>query len=135
MVSRYSLDKILKVKVTIARSNVKSRSHHDNTYLHPLINVPIMYQTSYTLRFLRYSPDKILNSRSLRQGQRLNRSLTTTLHTYTPQSMSLPSFNFLYLTVTEIQPGQTFSGTHPPVRTLWVKINYWPNFNNEDKTE
>ena len=32
-----------------------------------------------------------------------------TLHTYTPQPMSLPSMNFLHLTVTEIQPGQTIS--------------------------
>ena len=30
------------------------------------------------------------------------------LHTYTPQPMSLPSINFLHLTVSEIQPGQTF---------------------------
>ena len=29
------------------------------------------------------------------------------LHTYTPQPMSLPSMNFLHLTVSEIQPGQT----------------------------
>ena len=32
-----------------------------------------------------------------------------TLHTYTPQPMSLPSMNFLHLTVSEIQPGQTIS--------------------------
>ena len=36
-----------------------------------------------------------------------------TLHTYTPQPMSLPSMNFLHLTVSEIQPGQTIS-RHPP---------------------
>ena len=39
-----------------------------------------------------------------------------TLHTYTPQPMSLPSMNFLHLTVSEIQPGQTISRrppTHP----------------------
>ena len=32
---RYSLDKILKVKVTTERSKVKSRSHHDVAHLHP----------------------------------------------------------------------------------------------------
>ena len=32
-----------------------------------------------------------------------------TLHTYTPQPMSLPSMNFLHLTVSEIQPRQTIS--------------------------
>ena len=29
-------------------------------------------------------------------------------HTYIPQPMSLPSINFLHLTVSEIQPRQTF---------------------------
>ena len=36
-----------------------------------------------------------------------------TLHTYTPQPMSLPSINFLHLTVSEIQPGQTISRRPP----------------------
>ena len=49
------------------------------------------------------------NSRSLRQGQMSNQGQTMTLHTYTPQPMSLPSMNFLHLTVSEIQPGQTIS--------------------------
>ena len=31
----YGLDKILQVKVTTARSKVKSRSHHDIAHLHP----------------------------------------------------------------------------------------------------
>ena len=67
---RYSPDKIFKLKVTMARSKVKSRSDHDVAHLQPLTNVPIMYQlpnqyaykvpTSYTLQFPRYSPDKIL---------------------------------------------------------------------------
>ena len=39
---RYSLDKIL--KVTTARSKVKSRSDHDIAHLHPLTNVPSKYQ-------------------------------------------------------------------------------------------
>ena len=33
-----------------------------------------------------------------------------TLHTYTPEPMSLPSMNFLHLTVSEIQSGQDFIG-------------------------
>ena len=41
---RYSPDKIFKLKVTTARPKVKSRSHHDVAYLHPLTNVPITYQ-------------------------------------------------------------------------------------------
>ena len=72
----------------MARSKVKSRSDHDVAHLHPLTNVPTKYQlprpysfrdiartrfsnsrslrqcpyqvsTSYTLWFLRYSPDKL----------------------------------------------------------------------------
>ena len=64
------------------------------------------------------------NSRSLRQGQRSNQGQTMMLHTYTPQPMSLPSMNFLHLTVSEIQPGQTISRrppAQPPIRTPWVK--------------
>ena len=33
-----------------------------------------------------------------------------TLHTYTPYPVSLPSINFLHLTVSEIWPGQDFIG-------------------------
>ena len=60
------------------------------------------------------------NSRSLRQGQRSNQGQTMPMHTYTPQPMSLPSMNFLHLTVPEIQPGQTIS-RRPPIQTPWVK--------------
>ena len=34
----------IQVKVTMARSKVKSRSHHDTAHLHPLTNVPTKYQ-------------------------------------------------------------------------------------------
>ena len=41
---RYSPDKIFKLKVTTARTKVKSRSDHDVAHLHPLTNVPNKYQ-------------------------------------------------------------------------------------------
>ena len=41
---RYSPDKIFKLKVTAARSKVKSRSEHDVAHLQPLSNVPTKYQ-------------------------------------------------------------------------------------------
>ena len=44
----------------MARSKVKSRSHHDVAHLHPLTNVPIKYQPPAPYGFPRYSPDKIL---------------------------------------------------------------------------
>ena len=48
-----------------------------------------------------------------------------TLHTYTPQQMSLPSMNFLHLTVSEIQPGQTIS-RHPPAHPDTMGENNTP---------
>ena len=53
-----------------------------------------------------------------------------TLHTYTPQPKSLSSMNFLHLTVSEIQPGQTIS-RRPPAhlytktkRPYSLKVSY-----------
>ena len=40
---RYGPDKIFKVKVTTARSKVKSRLNYDVAHLHPLTNVPTKY--------------------------------------------------------------------------------------------
>ena len=57
---RYSPDKILQVKITTARSKVKSRSHQDRCTPTPPNQCPYQVSTSYTLQFPRYSPDKIL---------------------------------------------------------------------------
>ena len=68
----------------MARSKVKSRSHHDVAHLHPLANVPTMYQlpTSYGSRDI---AQKIFyRSRSLWQGQRSNQGQTEMLHIYNP---------------------------------------------------
>ena len=40
---RYRPGKILLIKVTTARSKVKSMSHHDVAHLHPLVSVPTKY--------------------------------------------------------------------------------------------
>ena len=92
-------------------------------------------------------------SRSLRQGQRPNQGHTMMLHTYTPQSMSLPSMNFIHLTVSEIQPRQTFSPTalkgygvkilgtsilgerRPPLRPNTPKITFVNKWNDKSITE
>ena len=68
----------------MARSKVKSRSHHDVAQLHPLTNVPIKYQlpTRYGSRDI--ARTGIYRSRSLRQGQRSNQGHTMMLHTYNP---------------------------------------------------
>ena len=61
---RYSPDKILKVKVTTARSNVKARSHHDVAHLQPPTNVPAKYHlpTPYGCRDI--ARTRFSNSRS-----------------------------------------------------------------------
>ena len=94
---RYSLDKVLEVKVTTARSKVKSRSDHDVAHLQLLTNVPTKYQlpTPYGFRDIAWT--RFYRSRSLQQGQRSNQGHTMMLHTYTPYPMSLPSINFLHL--------------------------------------
>ena len=46
----------------------------------------------------------------LRQDQRSNQGHTMTLHTYNPQPVSLPSMNFLHLTVAETMSGQEIIG-------------------------
>ena len=78
-------------------------------------NVPAKYQLSTPYSSRDIARTRFSNSRSLRQGQRSNQGQTMTLHTYTAQLMSLPSMNFLHLTVSEIQPGQTIS-RRPTVR-------------------
>ena len=93
---------IFKVKVTTARSNLKSRSHHDTAHLQPPANVPTKYQlpTPYSCREIAW--ERFYRSRSLQQGQRSHQGHTITLHTYIPQPMFLPSINFLHLTFSEI---------------------------------
>ena len=56
---RHSPDKILKVKVTMARSLVRSRSLCRCTPIPPN-QCPYQVSTSYTLWFLKYSPNKIV---------------------------------------------------------------------------
>ena len=41
---RYSPDRIFELKVTTARSKVKSLPDHDIAHLHPLTNIPTKYQ-------------------------------------------------------------------------------------------
>ena len=94
-------------------SKVKSRSDHDVAHLHPLTNVPAKYQLPTPHGCRDIARTRLSNSRSLQQGQRSNQGQTMTLHTYTPQPISLLSMNFLHLTVSEIQPGQTVSRSPP----------------------
>ena len=54
------VENILKIKVTTTRLIVKSMSHVDLAYLHPLTNVPTKYQLPTPYGFLRYDPEHIL---------------------------------------------------------------------------
>ena len=99
----------------MARSKVKSRSHHDIAHLQPLTNVPTKYQLPTPYGFGDIARDKIFKLKVT--AARSNQGHTMTSHTFTPLPMSLPSINFLHLMVSEIQPGQTFSRcppTHSP---------------------
>ena len=99
---RYSPDKIFKLKVTTARSKVKSRSDHDIEHLRAPTNVPIKHQLPTPYSFRDIDQTSFYMSRSLRQGLSSNQGHTMTLHTYNPKSIFLPSINFLLFTVSEI---------------------------------
>ena len=77
-------DKILKLMVTMARSKVKSRSHHDVAHLHPLTNVPTKYQLPTPYSYRDIARTRFYRSRSLQQGQRSNQGHTMTMHIYSP---------------------------------------------------
>ena len=68
----------------MARSKVKSMSHHDVAHVHPLTNVPTKYQLPTLYRFRDIARTRFYRSRSLWQDLRLNQGQTMTLHTYTP---------------------------------------------------
>ena len=72
------------LKVTMIRSKVKSRSHHDAVHLHPLTNVPTTHQLPTPYGFRDIARTRFYRSRSLWQGQRSNQGHTMRLHTYTP---------------------------------------------------
>ena len=68
----------------MARSKVKSRSHHDVLHQHTLANVPTQYQLPTPYGFRDIPRTRFYRSRSLWQGQRSNQGHAMTLHTYTP---------------------------------------------------
>ena len=77
------MDKILKVKVTTARSKFKSRSHHDGAHLQPQTNVPTKYKLPTPYAFLDISRTRFYRSGSLWQAQRSHQGHTMMLYTYT----------------------------------------------------
>ena len=157
----------------MARSKVKSRSHHDAAHLHPLTNVSTKYQlitpysfrdiartrfyrsrslrqgqikvrpwrctptppnqcpyqvsTSYNLRFLRYSPDKIFKLKVTTARSKVkSRSLHDVAHlhplTNVPTKYQLPTpYGFWDTARTNF----FLPPTHPPIRTPWVKTIPW----------
>ena len=74
---------ILQVKVTMARSKVKSRSHHDFEHLQLPNNIPTTYQLPSPYGFQDIVWTRFYRPRLL-QGQRSNQGYTMTWHTYTP---------------------------------------------------
>ena len=106
----YSPDKILKVKVSTARSKVISRSH-DIAHLH---SQP-MTLPSFNVLHLMVSdiyPGEDFQTQDHNGKVKSSRSHTDVAHLH-PQPMSLTSFNLLHLMVSEIQPRQHFSQRLP----------------------
>ena len=66
--------------------------------------------TGFTVLKPENDPENIFKLK-LKERSKVKSSHTMMLHTYTAQPMSLPSISFLRLTVSEIQPGQTFLPT------------------------
>ena len=117
-------NKILNVKVTTERPKVKSRFDHDTAHLHPSTNVPTKLSSSYTLLFLRYSPDKILKLKvTMARSKVKSRSHHEVAHLHL-LPISLSSVNFQHLTVSEIQPGQMFS-CRPPIYSSFLYSFYY----------
>ena len=102
---RNSLNKILKLMVTMTRSKLKSRLQHDASHLQPLSNDPTKHQP-LILSFRDKSPDQILKDKvtAVRSKVKINQGHIMTLHTYNSQPMSLPNINFLHLTVLRYSP-------------------------------
>ena len=79
--------------------------YHDNVHTHPRTTIP-----SYTLRFLRHGPDKILKVKVTTARSKIkSRSHHDIAHLHT-QQMSPPNINFLHLTVAKLWPKQDFKG-------------------------
>ena len=68
--------------------------------------IPQQPPTLHSFRDIAWT--NFLSSRSLWQDYGKNHIMT--MHTYIPQPMSLPSINFLHLTISKIWPGQDFIG-------------------------
>ena len=112
-----------KLKVIAARPKVNSKSHHDIAHLHPQSPNQCLYQvsTSYTLQFLRYSPDTILKSRSLQQSQCSNQGYTMTLHIYTPNQSPFYVSSSYTLPILRYSPDKIFPTAQTPNQMRWVK--------------
>ena len=67
----------------MARSKVKSRSHHDVLHLHTLANVPTKYQLPTPYSFQDIPRTTFYGPRSLQQGQRSNQGHAMMVHNYT----------------------------------------------------
>ena len=79
----------------MARSKIKSRSHHDIAHLHLLTNVPTKYQLPTPYGSQDTARTRFYRSRSLWQVQRSNQGQTMMLHTYTPYQVST-SYNLRF---------------------------------------
>ena len=95
------------VENLLAEPKVPPRSQHDIAPTSPT-NVFTKYQSRTPLHFPKYRTDNNLKTKGI--TERSNQGHNMRFHTYTPQSMSLPTINTLYLTNSEIYPRKYFKG-------------------------
>ena len=84
------------------KSKITSRSHLSFTLLHALIGDPKNINF-FTLRFLKYSPDKILKVKVTTARSTVKKLHHDIAYVHST-TMSLPSIKFLQLTISKICP-------------------------------
>ena len=103
---RNNPDRILKLMVNTTRSKVKQRSHQD---LQHLRHVPTKYQLPTLYNFRDIARKNLKVKVSTARSKVKSRPYYDVTHLQS-QPMSLPSINFLHLTVAEIMPIQDIIG-------------------------
>ena len=121
----YNSDKILKVKVTSKK--VKLRSYHAYSTPENLNQCLYQVSTAYTLWLPSYISDKILRVKITTTRSNHNYTMTQPHYTATTSTNVQTKYpiSILHLTVSELEPRQDFSATHPPeclhthMDTIW----------------
>ena len=103
---------------------MSNQGHTMMLHTTPPYQCPYQVSPSYTLRFPRYSPDKILWVKVTTVRSKIKSRSHHDVANLQPLT-NVPSINFLHLMVSEIQAGQTFS-CRPPAHPDTMGENNTP---------